>query len=382
MTLSITACYSLAEDITPPPGYVFETPRPSIAPTDVMYFPLMPPNPEVGEAIYMEKCAPCHGETGLGDGPEANDLPNPVAPIGDPDLARQRTPEDWFRMVTNGNIDRFMPPFLSLTERQRWDVVSYAFTLSLGEDTLKNGEQLFQDNCARCHGDSGQGDGIQAAGVNNADTVFPVDVCDRLYQQSGGWPGLMNRYALEAIGRAATFPVRESDTWPHIDTTEVPAADETAARIPVPALKKTPDTAPPSLIITRDGKLVDTFQIRDKKVLIGRSVFADLVIDDVFLSKIHLVLLLYSDALVLIDLNSANGTTVNSVRARSTVLKTDDIISLGNHRLKVQYAPAIGPEIERLLQSPDTVKMKQLADIRRQRARRARLAAIRGDKRG
>ncbi|MDX1498942.1 MAG: FHA domain-containing protein [Woeseiaceae bacterium] len=223
---------------------------------------------------------------------------------------------------------------------------------------------------------------LNAAGVNNADTVFPVDVCDRLYQQSGGWPGLMNRYAVEAIGRAATFPVRESDTWPQADTSEVPAVEETAARIPVLDAAEAVDTAPPALIVTRDGALVDTFEIRDKKILIGRSDFADLVVDDEFASKIHLALLLYSDALVLLDLNSANGTTVNSVRVRSTVLKSDDIISLGHHRLKVQNAPAIGPEIERLLQSPDTVKMKHLVDIRRQRARRAQLAAIKGDKRG
>ncbi|MDH3351956.1 MAG: AAA family ATPase, partial [Gammaproteobacteria bacterium] len=34
---------------------------------------------------------------------------------------------------------------------------------------------------------------LAACGVNNADTVFPVDVCDRLYEQSSGWPGLMDR---------------------------------------------------------------------------------------------------------------------------------------------------------------------------------------------
>ncbi len=159
----LSACYSLAEDITPPPGYVYETPRPTQAPTEVMYFPLMPPNPQRGEAIFTEKCTPCHGEAGLGDGPEAIDLPNPVAPIGDPDLARQRTPEEWFRMVTNGNIDRYMPPFLSLTERERWDVVAYAFTLSVEPAAIGRGEEAYQENCANCHGQSGQGDGVQAA---------------------------------------------------------------------------------------------------------------------------------------------------------------------------------------------------------------------------
>jgi mono/diheme cytochrome c family protein len=160
------ACYSLAEDITPPPGYVYETPRPTQAPTEVMYFPLMPPNPQAGQAIFAEKCSPCHGVAGLGDGPEAIDLPNPVAAIGDPDLARQRTPEEWFRIVTNGNIDRYMPPFLSLTERERWDVVAYAFTLSVDEAALVRGEEVYQENCAKCHGQTGLGDGAQAASLS------------------------------------------------------------------------------------------------------------------------------------------------------------------------------------------------------------------------
>ena len=163
--LSLSACYSLAADITPPPGYVYTTPIPSTAPTEVMYFPFMPPDPQSGAAIYADKCIDCHGPAGFGDGPAAADLPNPVAPIGDPDLAMQRTPEDWFRMVTEGNIERYMPPFTSLTERQRWDVVAYAFTLSTSPDAAAQGARLYTETCAACHGASGAGDGPDAAGL-------------------------------------------------------------------------------------------------------------------------------------------------------------------------------------------------------------------------
>ena len=82
------------------------------------------------------------------------------------------------------------------------------------------------------------------------------------------------------------------------------------------------------------------------------------------------MLLLYTDALVLLDLNSANGTTVNSVKVGKTILKDGDIISLGHHRLKIEDAPPIGADMEAVLRSPDTLKMKNLIDIRRQRARR------------
>ena len=47
---------------------------------------------------------------------------------------------------------------------------------------------------------------LQAAGSERADTVFPFDVCDRLREQSGGWPGRLNTFALEAIKRSSGFP--------------------------------------------------------------------------------------------------------------------------------------------------------------------------------
>ena len=94
------------------------------------------------------------------------------------------------------------------------------------------------------------------------------------------------------------------------------------------------------------------------------------------MSKVHAVFLLYTDALVLLDLNSSNGTTVNSVTTKKTILKSDDIISLGNHRLKVENAPEVSEEMEELLKSPDTLKMKNLVDLRRQRAKRRMKSAI------
>ncbi len=211
---------------------------------------------------------------------------------------------------------------------------------------------------------------LGACGVNNADTVFPVDVCDRLYQQSGGWPGLMNKFAREAIGRAAQFPLRLADTEARQDADDAPAEPTQQHEIPVLGAKEAASTLPPRIIITRDGKTLAEHTLTEKKTLVGRSDFADIVIDDDFVSKMHALLLVYSDALVLLDLNSSNTTTVNSVGIGSTILKSDDIISLGNHRLKVENAPPMSEEIAELLKTQDTVKMKNLIDARRERARR------------
>lgn len=213
---------------------------------------------------------------------------------------------------------------------------------------------------------------MQAAGSERADTVFPFDVCDRLREQSEGWPGKLNRFALEAIRRSDGFPVS-------VDSTYGPG-EKRRPREKIPVLGKGDAVThlPTKVIVTRDGDTLAEHVFADKKMLIGRSDFADVIVDDDYVSKMHAVLLLFSDALVLLDLNSANGTTVNSVRLRKTILKDGDIISLGNHRLKIENAPAIDAEVERLLKAPDTIRMKNLVDLRKQRAKRRMLAARNG----
>ena len=161
----LTACdFSLASDITPPPNY---TPEAVIAPThSAPVFPLVAPNPKQGAQLYSDKCAPCHGVTGQGDGPQASKLPNAVTAIGIANVARQASPATWFNVVTNGNLDRFMPPFgSSLSDAQRWDVLSYVYSLSIPDQTLADGKALFQQACASCHGNLGKGDGEKAASL-------------------------------------------------------------------------------------------------------------------------------------------------------------------------------------------------------------------------
>ncbi len=164
----VSACsFSLAEDITPPPGSV-QSPIPRTQPVQISgpLYPLVPPDVQNGAAIYAEKCAPCHGDSGRGDGPRAAQLPNPVTALGMAQVARQAKPADWYTQVTQGNLERFMPPFSSLSDRERWDVVAYAFSLSAPPAVVEQGAELYQANCAGCHGEQGAGDGPQAAALS------------------------------------------------------------------------------------------------------------------------------------------------------------------------------------------------------------------------
>ena len=160
LSLVLTAC-SLASDLTPPPGY---HPTAVSQPTAVpVVYPLVPPDPSQGAAIFTDKCTPCHGDTGMGDGPKASQLPNPVGAIGTATVARQAKPMTWYNVVTDGRVERFMPPFASLTDRQRWDVIAYVYTLSVPSAVLQQGLDVYTTGCLSCHGATGRGDGPKAS---------------------------------------------------------------------------------------------------------------------------------------------------------------------------------------------------------------------------
>jgi mono/diheme cytochrome c family protein len=147
--VSASCNFTLAEDVTPPPNYVAPTPAPTLGPL----VPVQAPSVENGAGIYVEKCAPCHGDTGLGDGEQGIQLGVTVPAFGLPEIARPASLAQWYIMVTRGNLDRFMPPFTSLNDQERWDVVAYAMTLHTTKGEIEKGRALFETNCAGCSTD-------------------------------------------------------------------------------------------------------------------------------------------------------------------------------------------------------------------------------------
>lgn len=220
--------FSLAQDVTPPPNYsppatfspqTLDTP----APEDFTATPVTLPDIAKGQAIYLEKCAPCHGESGMSDSPQATDLPVAPPKLGDPEVARAATPIEWFQIVTNGNMQRMMPPFRdALDDAQRWDVVAYAMMLHVDAQALNEAKQIYQQQCANCHGVEGKGDGQQAktAGTRMPNWHEPGRLISRSNQalftiisagKSPDMPAYANslseeqRWALAAFVRSLSF---------------------------------------------------------------------------------------------------------------------------------------------------------------------------------
>ncbi len=50
----------------------------------------------------------------------------------------------------------------ALTESERWDMVASIWKSNTTPESLANGQQLYAQNCAACHGENGAGDGVFA----------------------------------------------------------------------------------------------------------------------------------------------------------------------------------------------------------------------------
>ena len=163
----LAAGCSLADDVTPPPSLATQQAavNPPLAtnarpqPAAVEAVPGRSPDLDEGEALYIDRCAPCHGLDGLGEGDLSANLEIPPTKLGEVEVAAFASPRSWYQVVTQGRMERFMPPFSSLSDAQRWDVVAYALTLSTTAGELAEGEALYLEACSKCHADDGTGIG-------------------------------------------------------------------------------------------------------------------------------------------------------------------------------------------------------------------------------
>jgi mono/diheme cytochrome c family protein len=230
-TVLITACnFTLAEDITPPPNYVPPTPAATLGPL----FPAQAPSTENGALIFAEKCAPCHGPTGLGDGEQGIQLGVTVPAFGLPEIARPASPAQWFTVVTRGNMERFMPPFASLNDQERWDVVAYAMTLHTSEEEIAIGKELFETNCANCSTDFFQ-DQEKMSELSEVELARLIKEGNDQVPAFGETLGGDDVWAVTAYLRTLSF-----DTAPVVSAPQVSATPEIASVAETPFGEATP----------------------------------------------------------------------------------------------------------------------------------------------
>jgi mono/diheme cytochrome c family protein len=132
-----------------------------------------------GADIFTQDCSGCHGATGRGDG-----FINPVLFRKAENLAASRYSEKLVsRILWNGKRGTSMPSWRGLPAADLAAVVKFVETLHphnepehIPAETIQHGRQLFLHNCAPCHGESADGNGV------NAVTLLPPPANFRLKQ--------------------------------------------------------------------------------------------------------------------------------------------------------------------------------------------------------
>jgi len=160
---------------------------------------------------------------------------------------------------------------------------------------------------------------LKSGGCNDPRAVMPPAVCDRLHSASGGWPGVIDRLAMMALAKAESIPLLVD----HIPEKLQPE-------------RKAPNVIDPGpqLILTCKGSTLKRINLDRPCHLIGRNELCDIDIVHEWISRQHAVIIRNNKSAVIVDLKSRNGTYVNNERVTNRVLVDNDIISLGDHRLK------------------------------------------------
>lgn len=199
---------------------------------------------------------------------------------------------------------------------------------------------------------------LRAAGAAEPEAIFPDVVCADVYGVSNGWPGLVDRMAMAALAAAQTCPVSAENVQNiAADVGPVPSADRVAL--------ETERSGIPQLVVSLDGRTLGEVPLDKPKLLVGRGEHNDLRINSKMMSRHHAMFVRHGATTLLMDLNSTNGTFVNSRRVSNHVMRDQDIVSVGAHRIKFVHAGADSAAPADPASAVDTVIMKTLDDMRR-----------------
>lgn len=90
------------------------------------------------------------------------------------------------------------------------------------------------------------------------------------------------------------------------------------------------------LVVSLDGVVIKEVHLSKDKTTLGRRPYNDIVIDNLAVSGEHAVLQMVGSDVFIEDLNSTNGTYINSKAVKRQLLVNNDTVEIGKYKLKYQ----------------------------------------------
>lgn len=90
----------------------------------------------------------------------------------------------------------------------------------------------------------------------------------------------------------------------------------------------------PKMIVSIDGVVIKEVTLAKDRTTLGRRPYNDIVIDNLAISGEHAVLHMIGGDVYLEDLNSTNGTYVNSSAIKKQALENNDIVEVGKYKIR------------------------------------------------
>jgi len=193
-----------------------------------------------GKILFSQRCLPCHGASGIGQGPYARHVNQHPANLNDRISNFPGVDYNFWR-VMEGVPGTAMPPWkLSLTEEAIWKIISYEKTfvdgvvrvipgnfsdseaIDFGNKGIKSpikqddinfteGMKIFNLYCAQCHGVDGHGDGPAAVYIDPQPANFTETNND--FKTQGQWFWKVSEGVETTNMPPWKYVITEDDRW-------------------------------------------------------------------------------------------------------------------------------------------------------------------------
>jgi mono/diheme cytochrome c family protein len=238
---------------------------------------------EQGQQLFIQYCAPCHGEFGEG-GPNPSRSDDIIAPISSSEYLKTRDDFTLSAIIAQGQPNLGMSPFGStyggpLGEEEISAIVGYIrawqanppveLPPEINAETLPlKGADIYQEVCAQCHGQNGEG-GVGPS-LSNADfqsgksdqEIFDSISLGHQATSMIAWGSILSDQQInELVSFIRQF--KPSEVQP---TAKPPEAANT------PEVKSTPETQPTSGVSGPPSFANDVMPIMEEKCIICHGI--------------------------------------------------------------------------------------------------------------